>query len=105
MKTKTESITRHHIVSRIAQDSESSVRDAGVVFDCIIDQITASLADGNEVLLSGFGKFVVQDKTARMGRNPRTNQPVPISARRVMRFRPSDNLKAILNPGTPGESS
>ena len=105
MKTKTESITRQHIISRIAQESESSVKDAGGVFDCIIDQITTSLAEGNEVLLSGFGKFVIQEKAARMGRNPRTNQPVPISARRVMRFKPSDNLKVILNPGVLGESS
>ena len=47
---------------------------------------------------SGFGNFVVREKKRRIGRNPQTGEPIPISARRVLTFKPSQVLKNILNP-------
>ena len=55
--------------------------------------------DPFKIKISGFGNFVVRAKRGRIGRNPRTNAPMPISARRVLTFRPSPKLKEALNPG------
>ena len=50
------------------------------------------------IKISGFGNFVVRAKPQRTGRNPQTGEPIPISARRVLTFKPSQVLKTILNP-------
>ena len=50
------------------------------------------------IKISGFGNFVVRDKQQRTGRNPQTGDPIPISARRVLTFKPSQVLKGTLNP-------
>ena len=57
-----------------------------------------TLADGEKIKISGFGNFVVRDKKQRVGRNPQTGAPIPISARRVLTFKPSQVLKGVLNP-------
>ena len=53
-----------------------------------------SLARGEQVKLSGFGNFDLRDKNQRPGRNPKTGEEIPISARRVVTFRPGQKLKA-----------
>ncbi|MEM6959588.1 MAG: HU family DNA-binding protein, partial [Myxococcota bacterium] len=58
---------------------------------------------GENVKISGFGKFEVRDKRERIGRNPRTGSPMPISARRVLTFKHSQVLRNALNASAPGE--
>ena len=53
-----------------------------------------ALEEGHEVKLSGFGNFILRDKHQRPGRNPKTGEEIPISARRVVTFRPGQKLKA-----------
>lgn len=77
-----------------------SSKDASRVVDSVIRGIRESLVKGEEVKISGFGKFVLMDKAPRKGRNPKTGEPITISGRRVMKFRPSDVLKEDLN-GNP----
>ena len=55
------------------------------------------LKDGDKVKISGYGNFVVRGKNERVGRNPQTGEQIKISARRVLTFRPSQVLKAMLN--------
>lgn len=68
----------------------------------------ADLGEGEEskkvtaIKISGFGNFVVRAKPQRTGRNPQTGDPIPISARRVLTFKPSQVLKAVLNPHKTG---
>lgn len=57
------------------------------------DEIASALEHGKTVKISGFGNFVLHDKKQRIGRNPKTGQAIPISARRVVVFRPSQRLK------------
>ena len=59
--------------------------------------IKATLERGENVLLTGFGKFTVRDKHARIGRNPKTRKPITIAARRVVRFQASVKMKAAVN--------
>jgi integration host factor subunit alpha len=59
--------------------------------------IKNSLGNGNDVLLSGFGKFYVKDKSARKGRNPQTGEALLLDARRVVTFKPSGKLRKKVN--------
>lgn len=59
----------------------------------ILDHITASLASGEEVKLTGFGTFTLRDKKQRIGRNPKTGVEAPITPRRVMGFRASQSVR------------
>ena len=58
------------------------------------EELRASLAVGEQVKLSGFGNFDLRDKNERPGRNPKTGEEIPITARRVVTFRPGQKLKA-----------
>ena len=58
------------------------------------EEVREGLARGEEVKLSGFGNFYVRQKNQRPGRNPKTGEEIPISARRVVTFRPGQKLKA-----------
>ncbi|HYA00447.1 MAG TPA: HU family DNA-binding protein [Candidatus Binatia bacterium] len=60
------------------------------------DEISTALAKGDEVRIHGFGNFRIQQRAARMGRNPRTGEEVRVPARKVVRFAPSTSLSASL---------
>lgn len=61
--------------------------------EAVLGQVRASLSNGEKVKIPGFGTFVLRDKVARVGRNPKTGVEVPITARRVLTFRASPRLK------------
>lgn len=61
--------------------------------ESILEHITAALADGEQVKLTGFGTFVLRDKRERVGRNPKTGIEVPITPRRVLGFRASQSVR------------
>lgn len=68
-------------------------REARDFVELFFERIRRSLEHGTAIKLSGFGSFTLRDKTSRPGRNPRTGEEVPISARRVVTFRASRKLK------------
>src|SRR6476661_6816810 len=74
-----------------------SAHECKVLVEQVFDQITSCLVGVETVKLSGFGLFSVRKKGQRLGRNPKTGEPAPISARRVVSFRPSVVLKDKLN--------
>jgi integration host factor subunit alpha len=69
-------------------------REALELVDCFFEDLRAALAVGEQVKLSGFGNFDLRDKNKRPGRNPKTGEEIPITARRVVTFRPGQKLKA-----------
>ena len=69
-------------------------REAKEMVDLFFEEIKSSLEQGKQVKISGFGKFELRDKTGRPGRNPKTGEEIPITARRVATFRPGQKLKA-----------
>lgn len=75
-----------------------SRKESAEMVDMVFSIIKEQLAAGDMVKISGFGNFVVREKKRRVGRNPQTGQPIPICARRVLTFKPSQVLKGILNP-------
>ena len=69
-------------------------REAKDIVDLFFEEIRFALEKGNEVKISGFGSFRTRDKDSRPGRNPKTGEEIPITARRVVTFRPGQKLKA-----------
>ncbi len=69
-------------------------KEARELVDSFFEELISSLAVGEQVKLSGFGNFDIRDKNARPGRNPKTGEKVPITARRVVTFRPGQKLRA-----------
>jgi len=69
-------------------------REARELVDLFFEELRLALSSGSHVKLSGFGNFDLRDKNQRPGRNPKTGEEVPISARRVVTFHPGQKLKA-----------
>lgn len=69
-------------------------REAKEIIELFFDYISDALVKGKQVKLSGFGNFTLHDKDERPGRNPRTGEKVPVSARRVVTFHCGQKLKA-----------
>ena len=69
-------------------------REARELVDLLFEDLRSSLSSGEQIKLSGFGNFDLRDKNQRPGRNPKTGEEIPITARRVVTFRPGQKLKA-----------
>ncbi len=74
-----------------------SRKDAAALVDLVFTTMKETLARGEKIKISGFGNFLLRDKRSRPGRNPQTGDPLEISERRVLTFRPSPVLKQALN--------
>ena len=69
-------------------------REAKELVEMFFEEVRSALEAGENVKLSGFGNFELRDKSERPGRNPKTGEEIPITARRVVTFRPGQKLKA-----------
>ena len=87
-------LTKADIAEMLFEELGLNKREAKELVDYFFDEIRESLANGQQVKLSGFGNFDLRDKSQRPGRNPKTGEEIPISARRVVTFRPGQKLKA-----------
>jgi integration host factor subunit alpha len=97
MADEKSTVTKADIVENVYQKIGFSKKEASELVEMVFDQLKDTLCDGEKVKISGFGNFVVREKKERVGRNPQTGDQIKISARRVLTFRPSQVLKAILN--------
>ena len=91
-------LTRQHLADTLQERFNLPGREAERWVTFVLDHMTGALAEGEDVAISGFGVFEVVERSPRIGRNPRTREAVPIPARRVVVFRPSEKLKLRLNP-------
>lgn len=90
-------LTKADIVESLFQKVGVSKKDAADLVELVFDQLKNSLANGRKVKISGFGNFVIREKSPRMGRNPQTGERIEISARRVLTFKPSQVLRSQVN--------
>ena len=91
-------MTKAELIEKVQErNSGLSKKEAAELVESIFDTIKDSLEAGENIKVSGFGNFVVRDKSARTGRNPQTGKEMTISARRVLTFKPSAVLKKGLN--------
>jgi len=86
-------LTRMDLSEAIFREVGLSRNDASQMVESVIEHMSDALVRGEQVKISSFGTFSVRDKTARVGRNPKTGEEVPINPRRVLTFRPSHLLK------------
>lgn len=96
-------VTKNELIQVVMDNSSLTRMDAYRLVEDFFDVMTKSLEDGEEVKVSGFGNFVLRDKSPRIGRNPKTKEEFPISARRVVSFHTSNLLKEQIKGFTPEE--
>jgi integration host factor subunit alpha len=90
-------VTKADIVEKVYQKIGFSKKEASELVELVFNTLKTQLHSGEKVKISGFGNFLVRGKNQRVGRNPQTGEQIMISARRVLTFRPSQVLKAMLN--------
>ena len=88
------SLTKADIANRLFDEVGLNKREAKEFVDAYFEIIKFALESGENVKLSGFGNFQLRDKNERPGRNPKTGEEIPISARRVVTFRPGQKLRS-----------
>ena len=86
-------LTRADLAEMLNRQVGLSRADAAGMIESILEHMTTALLDGENVKISGFGTFVLRDKSERIGRNPKTGIEVPITPRRVLTFRASQGMR------------
>ena len=86
-------LTRMDLSEAVFREVGLSRNESSDLVEAVLKHISDALAAGDAVKISSFGTFSVRSKTARVGRNPKTGDEVPISPRRVLSFRPSHMMK------------
>lgn len=86
-------LTKADLAERLFEELGLNKREAKEMVEMFFEEIRLSLENNTPVKLSGFGNFDLRDKNQRPGRNPKTGEEIPITARRVVTFRPGQKLK------------
>jgi len=100
MNSKT--LTRLDLSEAVFQEVGLSRNDSSQLVESVLAHMSDALAKGEQVKISSFGTFSVREKSARVGRNPKTGEEVPIKPRRVLTFRPSHLMKERVAAGNKG---
>ena len=90
-------IVRGDLCDAVRREVGLSAHESRLLVEQVLAEITGCLVRGESVKLTGFGLFAVRQKPERLGRNPRTREPAPISARRIISFKASPVLKRRIN--------
>jgi integration host factor subunit alpha len=95
-------LTKAEMAERLFEEVGLNKREAKEFVDAFFDALRESLERGQSIKLSGFGNFDLRQKNQRPGRNPKTGEEIPISARRVVTFHASQKLKAMVERARHG---
>lgn len=95
-------LTRMDLSEAIFREVGLSRNDSSDLVEAVLTEMSDALVRGEQVKISSFGTFSVRGKAARVGRNPKTGEEVPINPRRVLTFRPSHLLKDRVADGNRG---
>ena len=87
-------LTKANMAENLFEELGLNKREAKELVEVFFEEVRLALEEGEEVKLSGFGHFILRDKNQRPGRNPKTGEEIPITARRVVTFRPGQKLKS-----------
>jgi len=98
-------LTKAQMADRLFEELGLNKREAKEIVEMFFEEVRNSLQRNEQVKLSGFGNFDLREKGERPGRNPKTGEEIPITARRVVTFRPGQKLKARVEAyaGIPSE--
>jgi integration host factor subunit alpha len=95
-------LTRMDLSEAVFREVGLSRNESAQLVESVLAHLSGALASGDSVKISSFGTFNVRDKAARVGRNPKTGEEVPIHPRRVLTFRPSHLMKDRIAQGNKG---
>ena len=100
-------MTKADLVEEVTQLGDLTRRDGEVIVDTIFDSVVGALKSGDKIEIRGFGSFRIRQRQPRIGRNPKTGAKVDVPAKRVPYFKPSKELRDLVNPPTnrPEEGS
>lgn len=87
-------LTKVELAESLVEKLNLTKREAKDLVESFFEEIRVALEGGEDVKLSGFGNFELRDKASRPGRNPKTGESIPVSARRVVVFKPGQKLRA-----------
>lgn len=89
-------MNKQDLIKDIAERGEFTKADADAALKAVQGAIAAALVNGDKITLPGFGTFKVVETAARVGRNPKTGEPVEIPAKRKIKFNPTQALKDLV---------
>jgi integration host factor subunit beta len=92
-------MTKAELVEEVTQLGDLTRRDGEVIVDTIFDAVIGALKSGDKIEIRGFGSFRIRQRKPRIGRNPKTGAKVDVPAKRVPYFKPSKELRDLVNPG------
>jgi len=91
-------MTKADLVEEVTQLGDLTRRDGEVIVDTIFDSVINALKTGDKIEIRGFGSFRIRQRKPRIGRNPKTGAKVEVPAKRVPYFKPSKELRDLVNP-------
>lgn len=97
-------MTKADLIDEVAGAVEMSRKDSEVIVETIFDSIVKSLRTGDKIEIRGFGSFRTRQRNSRVGRNPKTGATVAVPAKKIPYFKPSKELKDLVNSGAPAEA-
>jgi integration host factor subunit alpha len=92
-------ITKAELVEIVKEKTRFTGQESAAFVEQVFQILKEILEKGEKVKISGFGNFVTREKRPRKGRNPKTREPIMISGRRVLTFKPSAILRKVVNGG------
>src|SRR5438045_5364106 len=95
-------MTKADLVEEVAKVTELTRKDSEVIVDTLFESVIKALRVGDKLEVRGFGSFRVRQRNSRVGRNPKTGEKVEVPAKRVPYFKPSKELKDLINDGATG---
>jgi integration host factor subunit alpha len=98
-------LTKAHVVEKLFATNLFTKGESAQIVETLFELMKGSLERGEDVLVTGFGKFSVREKQQRIGRNPQSGEPLLVSPRRVVTFKCSGSLKGKMNQFTDGSGT
>ena len=90
-------MTKADLIEEVSRVVEMTRKDSEVIVESIFDSVVKSLRSGDKIEIRGFGSFRTRQRQARIGRNPKTGERVEVPAKRIPFFKPSKELKDLVN--------
>jgi integration host factor subunit beta len=98
-------MTKADLVDQVIALGDLTRRDGEIIVETLFESITGALKSNDKVEVRGFGSFRTRQRKPRIGRNPKTGESVSVPAKRVPYFKPSKELRDLVNPGEAKSSS
>lgn len=98
-------MTKAELIEEVSRAIEMSRKDSEIIVETILGSIVKSLREGDKIEIRGFGSFRTRQRNPRTGRNPKTGARVNVPAKKIPYFKPSKELKDLVNSGQAAEVS